>query len=217
MRVQFGDCVLDTDTRELFRKEKAVHLPPTAFRLLEVLVESRPKALSKDQIHEKVWPGTFVSEATLASAISDIRAAIGDGGRDARFIRTVHGFGYAFSGEAGAMAGGPASDVGDWTYRLVWKRHEISLEEGENILGRDREVVIWIDDDSVSRRHARIVVSRNGATLEDLQSKNGTFLRGKRVDSPVRIADGDEIRLGSVEMTLRVIPLIGSTATQSRT
>jgi DNA-binding winged helix-turn-helix (wHTH) protein len=219
MRVRFGDCVLDTGTRELFRGEEAVHLQPKVFRLLELLVENRPRALSKDELHEKVWPGTFVSEATLASAISDIRAAIGKGGRDSSYIRTVHGYGYSFAGEARPTSGGPPSisAEGDWVYRLVWETREISLEEGENILGRDREVVVWIDDASVSRRHARILISRDGATLEDLQSKNGTFLRGERVGSPVRLADGDEIRLGSVPMTLRVIPIIGSTATQGRT
>jgi DNA-binding winged helix-turn-helix (wHTH) protein len=61
MRVRFGDCVLDTDTRELFRRDKPVHLPPKAFRVLELLVENRPRAVTKDEIHDKIWPGTYVS------------------------------------------------------------------------------------------------------------------------------------------------------------
>jgi len=97
VRVQFGDCTLDSDTRELFRGAEPVHLSPKAFRLLELLLEARPRALAKAEIHEKIWPDAVVSEATLASLIAEIREAIGDAGKDGRFIRTIHGFGYAFS------------------------------------------------------------------------------------------------------------------------
>src|SRR6266487_922059 len=130
MRVRFSDCVLDTDTRVLFRGEKAAHLPPTAFRLLELLVENRPEALSKDQIHESVWPGTFVSEATLASAISDIRIAIGDTGKKTRFIRTVHGFGYAFSGQVEQMRPEALESNPRVQFRLIWEDRETALSEG---------------------------------------------------------------------------------------
>jgi DNA-binding winged helix-turn-helix (wHTH) protein len=85
VRVAFGDCTLDSETRELFRNERPAHLSPKAFRLLELLLEGRPRALSKAEIHQKIWPEAFVSEATLASLIAEIREAIGDG-KDARFI-----------------------------------------------------------------------------------------------------------------------------------
>ncbi len=214
MRVEFGDCVFDGETRQLVRGGKPAHLSPKAFSLLELLLENRPRVLSKAEIHEKVWPGTFVSDATLASAIAEIREALGDAGRKAHFIRTVHAYGYGFSGDVAAAAG--AADSAEWAYRLVWDKREIALDDGENVLGRDRDALIWIDDASVSRRHARITVSRQGATIQDLESKNGTFLRGQPVDGVVPLANGDEIRLGSVTMTFRVLPVIGSTVTQSR-
>jgi len=210
MRVQFGDCVLDTDTRELFRKEQAVHLPPTAFRLLEVLVESRPKALSKDQIHEKVWPGTFISEATLASAISDIRGAIGDTGKKPRFIRTVHGYGYAFSGEAEGFT--PPAFVGTGC-TVLWRDCEIPLQPGETLIGRGPRVGIVVQDDSVSRQHARILVGNGFVRLEDLGSKNGTFVNAARVTQARPLIDGDEIRLGDVTMTFRRLSEETSTRT----
>src|SRR5262249_53998223 len=100
MRAVFADCTFDGETRELFRGGRPVHLSPKAFRLLELLLESRPRALSKAEIHEKIWPEAFVSEATLASLVAEIREAIGEDGKDARHIRTVHGFGYSFAGEA---------------------------------------------------------------------------------------------------------------------
>jgi len=210
MRVRFGDCVLDTDTRELFRKEKAVHLPPTAFRLLELLVESRPKVLSKDQIHEKVWPGTFISEATLASAISDIRIAIGDTGKKPRFIRTVHGYGYAFKGEA---AEGTAPAIVGTGCTVLWRDCEIPLRSGETLIGRGPRVGIVVQDDSVSRQHARILVGDGSARLEDLGSKNGTFVNTARVTQARPLIDGDEIRLGDVTMTFRRVSEETSTRT----
>jgi pSer/pThr/pTyr-binding forkhead associated (FHA) protein len=66
----------------------------------------------------------------------------------------------------------------------------------------------------VSRRHAVIRIAGNEATIEDLGSKNGTFLRDERLDSPVRLADGDRVRVGSVELTFRALRTPGSTQTE---
>jgi pSer/pThr/pTyr-binding forkhead associated (FHA) protein len=72
---------------------------------------------------------------------------------------------------------------------------------------------VWIDALFVSRHHARITVSDADVTVEDLGSKNGTYLRGDRLTSPSRLADGDQLRLGSVVITFRVPPPAGSTET----
>ena len=89
--------------------------------------------------------------------------------------------------------------------------HEVNLEEGENILGRGPESVLWIEDESVSRRHARIMVSGETATLEDLGSKNGTYLKKKKLESPSLLSDGDDIRMGAVRCKLRVFRGLPST------
>lgn len=219
MRVRFGKCVLDSETRELSVGGEAVHLTPKAFELLEILIESRPRAISKAEIHERLWRDTFVSDGTLTSLLAEVRSAIGDAGHEeagneARLIRTVHRFGYAFSGSAEPeTVKPPGRPRVAFAYRLFWRAREIALEPGENVLGRDPQVGVFIDHTSVSRQHARIVISGEGAVLEDLHSKNGTFARGARVEAPLPIADGDEIRLGSVPMTFRVFPLSGSTDT----
>ncbi len=75
---------------------------------------------------------------------------------------------------------------------------------------------MWIDAPGVSRHHARIRVEKGAATLEDLGSKNGTFLRGEPVTAPTRLEDGDQIRLGSVIVTFRIPPPAGSTETVRR-
>jgi DNA-binding winged helix-turn-helix (wHTH) protein len=214
MRVRFGECVLDSDTRQLSVRGKAVHLSPKAFQFLELLLESRPKALSKGEIHERLWPGTFVSDGTLASLLVEVRSAIGDSARRFRFVRTVHRFGYAFSGIAKELRGSVSAVGGRKSiYRLLWGNREVALRLGENLIGRDEAAVVWIDDGLVSRRHARIVIDETKAVLEDLDSKNGTLLNGKRIEAPRKLADQDEVAIGRASMIFRVFKQTASTAT----
>jgi DNA-binding winged helix-turn-helix (wHTH) protein len=201
MRLRFGDCTLDPDTRELFRRDRPVHLPPKAFHLLEILLAARPRAIAKEELHRLLWPGTYVSEANLATLVSHVREAIGEAGREARLLRTVHGYGYAFSGEVAEENVAPAPHS---VFRLFHGKREIPLAEGENVLGRDAAVAVHIDDATISRRHARVTVAAAGASIEDLGSKNGTFVDGRRVGkSSVSLADGAEIQLGSVVVSFR--------------
>jgi DNA-binding winged helix-turn-helix (wHTH) protein len=201
MRVRFDDCTFDPETRELFRGGKTVHLHPKAFRLLEILLESRPRALSKAELHEKLWPGSFVSEANLASLAAEIRRGIGEKGRGARKLRTVYGFGYAISGETIEEKRAPST--GAARYCLVWERKEMPLTTGDNVVGRDRNATVSIDDSTISRRHARIRIAGGGAMIEELGSKNGTFVQGRRIDKPRRLSDGDRFQIGSVVLTFR--------------
>lgn len=223
MRFRFGDCELDTDTRELLRRESPVHLSPKGFQFLELLIAERPRALSKAEIHEKLWPGTFVTDGTLTSLLAEVRAAIEDDAKEARLVRTVHRFGYAFSGEVSlpskakraASRGGSSKDRPSYAYRLFSGPREVALEEGESILGRDPDATVFIDHASVSRRHARITIHEGGATIEDLGSKNGTRVGDDRISGTRSLADGASIRIGSVRMEFRVFPLSGSTETAS--
>jgi DNA-binding winged helix-turn-helix (wHTH) protein len=214
MRIRFGDCLLDSATRQLVVKNRQVHLQPRAYQILVLLVESRPRVVSKDEIHEKLWPGTFISDGTLTSLIAEIRRAIGDDAREPRFVRTAHRFGYAFSGEAHEASEEATRLAGQslscW---LVRGRRRFALAPGETIVGRDPGAAISIPDQSVSRRHAVVRVSDDGVTVEDLGSKNGTFVQGERVRATYPLADEDHVRFGSVELTLRIFPMPDSTRT----
>ena len=97
MVIRFRDCVLDRDARALVRRGRPVHLTPKAFDVLALLVSERPRALKKVEILDRVWPGTFVTDASLTRTIHEIREAIGD--ESSTTIRTVHGHGYAFAAE----------------------------------------------------------------------------------------------------------------------
>jgi DNA-binding winged helix-turn-helix (wHTH) protein len=214
MRLAFGDCVFDSGTHEVLRRGRVSALPPKAFALLDLLIASRPNTVSKEEIHERLWPDTFVSDASLANLVAELRAALGDDARKPKIIRTVHRFGYAFradiEGGAGRFATGA---VGRVVCRILWEGCEILLREGENVLGREPEAAVWIDDSAVSRRHARIVVGSEGATLEDLGSKNGTKLRGRKITRIASLSDRDTIGIGPANLIFRLYRQTGSTET----
>ena len=185
MSLRFGDFVLDPGSRQLRRGEEERHLGPKAFELLELLLRHRPNVVSKESLHDRLWPGTFVSGSTLATVVGEIRAALEDDAGSPRFLRTVHGVGYAFCGEAREEEPGVPPSAGPLSYRLLFEDREIALRPGENLLGRVDEGVVWIESPSVSRRHARIRIEGGQAVLEDLGSKNGTYWRGQRISAPV--------------------------------
>ena len=210
MPVRFGDCVFDPGTRQVFRAGKQVHISPKAFQLLEFLIDRRPNAVSKEELQETLWPSTYVSDANLPNLVADLRSELGDNPRSSRIIRTIQRFGYAF---VATPLSPQNAGSRDHAYRLIWGDREIALGEGENLFGREDDAVVWIDDAAVSRRHARIVIDESGAVLEDLGSKNGTYLRARRLQSPAKLTDGDLIAIGTASMTFRVLDKMASTAT----
>ena len=214
MRLQFDDVTFDPDTRQLWLGKDEAHLSPKAFDLLALLIAHRPHAVSKADLRARLWPGTFVSDSSLPSLISEIREALGDQHRRPQFLRTLHGYGYAFQfqddpvpAEAPAAAG-PAA----W---LVGTVAEIALSAGPNVLGREGADVILLKSSTISRRHARVTLDAGGAVVEDLGSKNGTFVNDQRVTGPTPVVDGSQVRIGSLVFTFRLPDPDGSTQTLS--
>ena len=211
MQVRFGEFTLDSDTRQVIGAEGEIHLSPKAYELLKILVDNRPRALSKNELHEHLWPATFVSEVNLATLIAEIREALADDARKPRFVRTARRFGYAFCGTTvDVPRTAPSGTTFCW---LVKDGRRLPLLPGENVLGREPEGGINLDSPTVSRRHARILISATRVTLEDLDSKNGTFLQGQRVSLAVTLTNGDEIRAGSVVLRFRMSSSKGLTST----
>ena len=208
MRVRFADFTLDSATRQLLHRGRGeIRLSPKAFDLLAALIEQRPRVLDKADLHRRIWPDTYVVDANLNVLIAEIRRALEDSRRHAKFIRTVHAIGYAFCGEATELADRLAprktTPIRFW---LVWNERVIVLEDGDNTVGRDPQCTVWLDASGVSRRHARIRTARGDATvlLQDLGSKNGTLVQDSPIKGQVRLTDGAVIQIGSVQLQLRV-------------
>jgi DNA-binding winged helix-turn-helix (wHTH) protein len=216
MTLDFGAFTLRDDTRQLLRDGHEVHVSPKAFDLLQLLVVERPRALSKVFLQERLWPETFVCEANLPSLVSEIRQALGDDRQQGRFIRTVHGYGYAFCAAAVKDSPSQGRETSVATYWLKWNKVPIALRDGQTILGREPGVDVWLDVPSVSRHHARIVIRDGQASVQDLGSKNGTWVRGELATAPVSLVNGDEIRMGSVVVTFRAWSPDVITETQSQ-
>jgi len=216
MRARFGEFLVDFETRQLIRDGRPVHLTPKAYQLLALLVEAQPRALSKEELQQGLWPSTFVDEANLSVVAAELRAALGDTARQSRYVRTVHGFGYAFETEVTRESGRPAranhpAAAGSW-----WLHSEsahVRLHDGENLVGRDLPIDIWLDSGGVSRKHARVLVEGTSAWVEDLGSKNGTWVNGQRIAERTEVPDGAEIRFGPVAMWLRWTVPAASTET----
>jgi len=213
MHVRFADCELDTGARQLLCQSRDVHLSPKAFELLKTLVEERPRALSKQELLDRVWPGVFVSDASLARAVSEIREAIGDHSRSDGFLQTVHGYGYRFA-TAGVVTAPGAAETLRPSCWLIGRDFEYRLTDGEHTVGREPGVAIRLDSPKVSRHHARVVAQGREVSVEDLGSKNGTFVRGVRIESRTLLVAGDEIQIGPVKLIFRVDEGMGATETE---
>jgi DNA-binding winged helix-turn-helix (wHTH) protein len=214
MRVVFGECVFDRASRELTRRGAVVPAGPKLLGLLELLLDARPRALTKNEIHDALWGATFVSDATLTSLVAELRAAIADDSRSPRFIRTIHGYGYAFFGDATVEAIRPRADsLAASPYRILVGDREIALTAGEHVLGRSGDATILVDDSGVSRHHAQITIRARSATLVDLGSKNGTIVNGSAIQGSVELTDGAVIVLGATALKFRIVDALGSTET----
>jgi DNA-binding winged helix-turn-helix (wHTH) protein len=200
MRLRFGECVLDADARDLLRGGERVALTPKALQLLTLLMEKRPRPLSHAELKDALWPDTHVGYTSLAGVVAEVRKAIGDESGPGRLIRTVARYGYAFSGE---VASDPAPPAVARAGAFVSDETEFRLTAGETLIGRGDECGVVLPSTQVSRVHARVRVDQKAVTLEDLGSKNGTWVNGERLRGPTPLADGDEVTFGTFRVRFR--------------
>ena len=210
MRFSFGAWTLDADRRLLLHGGDAVSLSPKAFDLLKFLAEHHERALSKAELHQHLWPDTFVSDGSLTILVAEIRQVLQDDAERPRFIRTVRRFGYGFCGSV-ARTDASQTSVEPRHAWVIWGNRSIAVAEGETILGRALEATIRFDVPGVSRRHACISVEGANVTVEDLGSQNGTYVRGEKINGRAPLGDGDELRLGPVSMLIRLVSPDSST------
>lgn len=197
--VRFGRFAFDRATRQLTCDETPVHLTPKAFDLLSLLIDEAPRVVPKAELHSHLWPDSFVSDASLLGLIKEVRRALRDEG-DGELIRTAHRVGYAFAAPLQRVAARTPRSAAWVMVGSVC----VPLSEGENLIGRDAECTVRVDLPSISRRHARILVDGENATIEDLGSKNGTALGDRPVTEPTAVRDADRIQVGGVSLTFHL-------------
>lgn len=197
--MRFDAFTFDAIARQLRRGSEALHLSPKAFDLLALLIERRTEAVSRADIQCRLWPDTFVSDGSLAVLVTEIRDVLADDATHPLFVQTVHRFGYRFIGKAAETACAPVALI-PGTAWLSWGTRRATLGIGQNLLGRDPAADIRIDAVGISRRHAMIVVADHEVLLNDLASKNGTYVNGVRVNDPIALGERADIQLGSLSI-----------------
>ena len=206
---RFHGFTLDAGRRIVSHGGRRLHLTRKAFDLLTVLVDRAPMVVSKEELHREIWSHTFVTDATIAGVVKELRRVL-RGSDGEPLISTTHGVGYAFT--AAIETGG--SDEGiDARWWLVSGSRRLLLAAGANEIGRDPRAAVWLDSPQASRRHARIIIADDTATLEDLGSKNRTLINDRPVVEPTRLSDGDAIQIGSAMFVFRVLDAVATTET----
>ncbi len=199
MNLAFADYVLNVEARQLTRGGIVAPLEPKMYALLEVLIQRRPAVVTNVELDELLWPQVYVARTSLTRLVSELRSVLGDSPRDSQIIRTVYKTGYAFAATVTSdSARRPLTAAS-----LIWKDRPLPLIDGENIAGRGVECALVIDATTVSRRHARIIMSSGIATIEDLGSTNGTHINDVRISSPTRLKDCDDVALGNAVLKFR--------------
>jgi DNA-binding winged helix-turn-helix (wHTH) protein len=212
MALRFGTFVLNESARQLTSAGTNIHLTPKAFQLLLLLVAEAPRVLTKAELHERLWPQTYVSDAALLGLVKELRRALEDHDSDSPMIRTVHRVGYGFAIPVEHGADDVEGPVAHW---IILRSGPLALRNGQNIVGRDPEVQVCIDSAEVSRRHACIQVNDDGAYIQDLGSKNGTSVADRLLSGQVALQDGDRVAFGSVVGIYRSSAAGMSTVTRS--
>ena len=206
-QLSFGPFDLDLRAGELRQGDEEISMEPRVFALLCCLVENAGRVMQREELSERIWPDAHVTDASLTQAVASLREALGDDPRAPRYVATLPKRGYKFVGNVVRY---PLAGI---ACHIVYGAQEFVLAAGENIIGRSRSAAVRIASDRVSRHHARIIVSAAGATIEDLGSRNGTWLADQRVEKLRDLHDGDQIVIGDIVLWFRISKAEGSGAT----
>jgi DNA-binding winged helix-turn-helix (wHTH) protein len=201
---QLGGWRVDPAACELRDGETTIRLRPKVMDLLAVFARNPGEVLSKHCLLDLVWSDVTVGDASLTVAVGELRDALGDHLDKPEFIETIARRGYRLIAPVSSLDTDRVRSGGS-RFWLTGAGIELVLRQGENLIGRAPEAHIRIESPKVSRHHARITVDDDTAVVEDLGSKNGTFVGDLRVNGPRPLAHGDQLRLGQLAALLRVV------------
>jgi DNA-binding winged helix-turn-helix (wHTH) protein len=214
-RFRFGEFELDVAAFTLRREGTPVRLEKIPMEVLVLLVEHAGTLVARDSIHAALWGSdVFLDrDAAINTAMRKIRKALGEDADRPGFVETVVGKGYRFVGPIVRETIDAERQVA--SYRLTRGTHAFALQNGDNLIGRDPDVHVFLDHPSVSRRHARISITAGRVALEDLNSRNGTCVNGRAITSPTELHDGTIIGVGPITLTFVALSGVASTRPMS--
>jgi len=199
-RLQLGAWTVDAESGVLTQGETSVRVRPKVMDLLVALAERPGELWSKAPLIARLWPDVVVSDVSLSVLVVELRKILGDDPKSPRFIETIPRRGYRLIAPVSGIEA-----VRTTQFALASAENRVLLHEGENLIGRDPEAGFRINSNLVSRRHSLIVVTGESVTIEDLGSKNGTYLNGKKLEEAELLSHGDRITLGRLAMRYRFV------------
>jgi DNA-binding winged helix-turn-helix (wHTH) protein len=201
-----GDWLVEPTLDRITRDGREVRLRPRAMDVLTALAVASGKLVTKRDLIDEVWRTEFVGDHALTQVIAELRAALGDDARNPAFIENIPRRGYRLVADVIPVAVSSISPNGaTMPFKLVTEKGSLSLSQGSTVIGRTDEAEICIDKTEVSRCHAMITVQGTTAIIEDLGSKNGTFVNGHQVAGPTPLTNGDEIWIGRSVARMRFL------------
>ena len=201
-----GDWTVEPTLARIIRDGREVRLRPRAMDVLTVLALTAGKLVSKRELIDEVWRTEFVGDHALTQVIAELRAALGDDARNPSFIENIPRRGYRLVSPVTPVAESSVSSRGaTMPFKLETEDGSTPLIQGSNVIGRTEDADIRVDRTEVSRCHAMITVQGTTAIIEDLGSKNGTFVNGHQVAGPTPFSNGDEIWIGRSVARMRFL------------
>ena len=224
-RIKFAEFELDVAAYVLRRPDGPLRLEKLPMEILILLVQRAGTLVQRSDIRAMLWsPDVYVEhDSAINTAVRKIRQTLDDDAERPRFVETVVGKGYRFiapvESDPDDTTQSRASDrrsSAQWqrvfpSYSVTRGGQEFILPAGETVFGRDPSAGVYVDHPSVSRRHACITIGSQGAVLADLESRNGTFVNGRRIDQPANIDHGAIIGLGPITLTFSIMAAPAST------
>ncbi len=142
-QISLGPLRLDLVNECLWRGSDSIALRPKAYAVLKHLIDRRGQLVTKQQLLEAVWPGTYVGDAVLKTTIRQLREALGDDAESPRYIQTAHRRGYRFVadvGDQGFTAAQALAPSGDEAAERASSSGASPRSAPHEILGRDSEL-----------------------------------------------------------------------------
>lgn len=163
--IAVGKFRLDTRNECLWQGERAISLRPKAFAVLRLLVQHSGQLVTKQQVLDAVWPGTFVSDAVLKDSIRQLREALDDDAESPAYIETAHRRGYRFI----AKPSGPVVSELKTTAAVARARSSalpsLPATHSSVVLGREAELArmrSWLDQALAGERQTVFVTGEAG-------------------------------------------------------